>query len=89
MGTIIDRFQSRDLILIRRPIGAHPLPACEHMTTSCVYDKKKKVLCAIFGCGTRSGRDKGIKRTSVQNQTKMKFLWQGSKTQIVSIFAHK
>ena len=24
-----------------------------------------------------------------KNQTRMKFLWQGSKTQIVSIFAHK
>ena len=24
-----------------------------------------------------------------KNQTKMKFLWQGSKIQIVSIFAHK
>ena len=32
--------------------------------------KKKKVLCAIFGCGTRSGRDKGIKRTSVQKSNK-------------------
>ena len=41
------------------------------MTTSCVYDKKKKkVLCTIFGCGTRSGRDKGIKRTSVQKSNK-------------------
>ena len=29
------------------------------MTRSCVYDKKM-VLYAIFSCGTRSGRDKGI-----------------------------
>ena len=34
--------------------------ACKHMTRSCVYDKKKMVLCTICSGGTRSGRDKGI-----------------------------
>ena len=57
MGAIKDHFQSRDLILISRPRVVFMI-------------KKKKVLCAIFGCGTRSGRDKGIKRTSVQKSNK-------------------
>ena len=30
-----------------------------------------------------------LRRHPCKNQTKMKFLWQGSKIQIVSIFAHK
>ena len=30
-----------------------------------------------------------LRRHPCKNQTKMKYLWQGSKIQIVSIFAHK
>ena len=51
-------FQSRDLILIGHPIGAHHLPV--NIWPRVVFMIKKMVLCAIFGCGTRSGRDKGI-----------------------------
>ena len=51
-------FQSHDLILIGHPIGAHHLPV--NIWPRVVFMIKKMVLCAIFGCGTQNGRDKGI-----------------------------
>ena len=35
------------------------------MTRSCDCDKKKMVLCAMFGCGIRSVHDKGVNTARV------------------------